>query len=216
MIKAFSGMPHGYSRFFLISTSLALSLLVSACGSLRLPPAASVSTATTALRSYQQQLQLSGRIQVQYQQNDKPQSLPGSFEWIQSKDSTDITLISPLGQTIATISQNAGGASLQQANQPLRSAADLDSLLNETLGWPLPVSGLRDWLQGYVLTADGKHQMLAAQENLNLEADGWRIRYVSWQEQDGLLHPKRIDLQRYTSEAGEVSMRIIIDQWKTP
>jgi outer membrane lipoprotein LolB len=216
MNKAFSGLSHGYSRFFIASTSLALSLLMTACGSLRPPATSEMSAAAVATRSYQQQLQLSGRIQVQYQQNDKPQSLPGSFEWLQDKDSTDITLISPLGQTIATISQNAAGANLQQANQPLRSAANLDSLLNETLGWPLPVSGLRDWLQGYILTPDGKHQMLAAQENLNLEADGWRIRYVSWQEQDGQVHPKRIDLQRYTSEAGEVSMRIIIDQWKTP
>lgn len=216
MNKAFPGVSYRYSRFLLAGTSLALSLLVSACGSLRAPSAGALGTVNIAPRSYQEQLQLSGRIQVQYQQNDKPQSLPGSFEWTQSKDNTDISLISPLGQTIATISQNVGGASLQQANQPLRSAANLDSLLNEALGWPLPVSGLRHWLQGYTLTADGQHQMLTAQENLNLDADGWRIRYVSWQEQDGQLHPKRIDLQRYTSEAGEVSMRIIIDQWKTP
>ncbi len=182
------------------------------------PPASTTATSTAnyPARAYQDSITLSGRIQVQYQQNNQSQNLPGSFEWQQNKDDTRISLISPLGQTIANISQTPAGATLQQANQPLRNADDLDSLLSDALGWPLPVAGLRDWLQGYTRTPEGQRKMLPPQDDQMLNTDGWSIRYVSWQDDAGQARPKRIDLQRYTSQAGEVTMRIVIDQWKTP
>lgn len=169
-----------------------------------------------AKRQYQERLLISGRMQVRYQQNNKEQSLPGSFEWKQEQDSTTIELISPLGQTMASISQNASGATLQQAGQAPRTADNLDNLLTETLGWPLPVGGLRDWLQGYTRAANGQREALMAQDNLIIKADGWQLRYVTWIDEGGQLRPKRIDLQRYTEQAGEVSMRLAIDQWKLP
>ncbi|MDO8651122.1 MAG: lipoprotein insertase outer membrane protein LolB [Undibacterium sp.] len=211
---------YGYSRFFVISTCLISSLFFTACSTIQRTSSATSTAADdvkiSSIRQYQEQLLVSGRIQVQYQQNGKTQSLPGSFEWQQNKDDTSINLISPLGQTIASIRQNADGASLQQANQALRSADNLDNLLNEALGWSLPVTGLRDWLQGFTRTADGLRAPIATQDNLQLKVDGWQLRYVSWQDEAGQLRPKRIDLQRYTAQAGEVSMRIVIDQWSTP
>ncbi len=206
----------GYSRFLIAGVSLILGIGITACTTVPTATATTASTADHPPRTYQDSINLSGRIQVQYQQNNQPQNLPGSFEWQQNKDDTRISLISPLGQTIASISQTAAGATLQQANQPLRTAEDLDSLLSDALGWPLPVAGLRDWLQGYMRTPDGQRKMLPAQDDQMLNTDGWRIRYVSWQDEAGQARPKRIDLQRYTSRAGEVTMRIVIDQWKTP
>lgn len=221
MDHAQTGHQYGYSRIFVICLGLIASCCLAACSTAPSTPA-TLATGTTevnasaVVRQYQEQLLLSGRIQVQYQQNGKAQSLPGSFEWQQNKDDTSINLISPLGQTIANIRQDASGASLQQANQALRTADNLDSLLNEALGWSLPVSGLRDWLQGFTRNADGRLLPLAAQDNLLIKANGWQLRYVSWQDEGGQARPKRIDLQRYTAQAGEVSMRIVIDQWNTP
>jgi outer membrane lipoprotein LolB len=211
-----------YSRFFSIYLSVSLSLLLSACATPFVPRSdisgsnKQVPTADEQTRSYREQITLSGRIHVLYQQNDKAQSLPGSFEWTQEYGKLQINLLNPLGQTIASITQDAHGAHLQQANQTMRSAANLDDLLDEALGWPLPVAGLKDWLQGYHRTSGTQRSALAAQDNLTLLADGWQLRYVSWIEEAGHLRPKRLDLQRYTPQAGEVSLKIIIDQWSTP
>jgi outer membrane lipoprotein LolB len=44
--------------------------------------------------------------------------------------------------------------------------------------------------------------------------DGWRIRYAGWQDDTPPTRPKRIDLERYTAQAGDVSIRIVIDKWQ--
>lgn len=212
MNKAHSKSLFGYSTIFITGLCLAQSLFLSGCSSLQ-----PLSNARQATRPYQEQVQISGRIHVQYQKEEREQSLPGNFEWQQNKDATDITLLSQLGQTMAVIHQDGFGASLQQANQPLRNAENLDSLLTETLGWPLPVAELRNWLQGYQRLPNGQLTALPAQDNLSLNLEGWQLRYISWQEEeDGQIHPKLLHLRRDTNEAGEVSLRIVIYQWKTP
>jgi outer membrane lipoprotein LolB len=214
MNKALSVAIYRYSRIIAITSSIGVAALLSACSTVQ-TPSSSVMQATEA-RHYQQDVQLSGRIHVLYQKNAKEQSLPGGFEWKQSKDLTHITLLSQFGQTLANIDQTPTGASLQQANEPLRTASDLDGLLNETLGWSLPVADLRNWLQGYQRQANGGLEPLPPTDNFTTEMNGWKIRYVSWQEDGGQMHPKRLDLTRYTTQAGEISMRIVIDQWQTP
>jgi outer membrane lipoprotein LolB len=208
----------GYSRFLSILLSATLSLLLSACATQQgLPTAAESKQASPQQpRHYREQLNLSGRIHVQYQQNDKAQNLPGSFEWSQDYEKLHINLLNPLGQTIASIEQDAHGARLQQANQSVRSAANLDELLDEALGWPLPVAGLKDWLQGYSRDAMLMPSALPSEDNFMLTADGWQLRYVTWIQEAGEIRPKRLDLQRYTPQAGAVSLKIIIDQWNTP
>lgn len=173
-------------------------------------------TTSTVPFQYQEKLLIGGRINIQYQQENAEKSVSGSFEWLQTESDTTITLLSPLGQTIATIKQDAFGATLQQANEPVRSAQDLDMLLSETLGWPLPMASMRNWLQGYTLNQHGQREAIPAQDSRPLTADGWQLHFVSWQQEAEQIYPKRIDLQQHTTQAGEVKLRIVIDQRKNP
>lgn len=204
--SAASPHPTRYSPIFLLL--LCLSICLSGCASAPRKPADNAPE-----RRYHSDIQINGRILVRYQQNDKPQSLPGSFEWQQTSSDLTITLLSQLGQTIATIKQSATGASLQQAGQETRYASDIDSLLTDSLGWSLPVSGLRDWLQAFSRNPQGQRTALAAQDNTEIDTDGWHLRYATWDSGGNMTHPKRIDLQRTTLQAGELSLRIAIDQW---
>jgi outer membrane lipoprotein LolB len=202
------------TRFSLAAAIFAVVILSTGCASLHQTPARSeqsLSIKAANNRLYKEQIQISGRITVQYQQAGKPQNLPGSFEWEQNADGIRINLLSPLGQTLARITQNQQGATLEQNGKDTRQASDLNQLLQDTLGWPLPVAGLRDWLQGYV-AIDGKALAALKTEDQTVESQGWKLRYATWHEDPGF--PKRIDLQRYTEQAGEVSIRIVIDQWK--
>jgi outer membrane lipoprotein LolB len=136
---------------------------------------------------------------------------------MQTPSQTRITLLSPLGQTIALIDVSPQGASLTQAGQPVRHAPDVDALTAQTLGWPLPVSGLREWLQGIAQTASGQRFVATPQQSEVVTRDGWQIRYANWQPDDSpppQARPKRIDLVRNTQQAGDVSIRIAIDSWQ--
>jgi len=169
------------------------------------------------MRGFYDVIEISGRLSVRYEQQGKPETLHGSFTWRHSAQRTLMTLFSPLGQTLATIEITPTTATLTQANQPPRMATDVDALAMDTLGWPLPLSGLRQWLQGFATLADGRRfAAMPPATPAIMTRDGWRVHYLSWQDDIRPPHPKRIDLARTTAQAGDVSIRIVIDTWQTP
>ena len=192
-----------------LSLLLWIALLLSGC-STTAPPSHS-----PFARSYYETISMTGRLSVQYQQNGQPQAMQGKFRWTQNGEMTSIALLSPLGQTMAKIEIAPGSASLQQAGEPLRQATDIGELTTQTLGWPMPVAGLRNWLQGFALDANGNKQALMPDAPSSFSSDGWHVRYVSWQgEADAPAYPKRIDLERATPDAGAIGLRIVIDSWQ--
>jgi outer membrane lipoprotein LolB len=202
-------LTHQFAR----TTAGALcALLLSACATLEIdsvtPPQTSVQ------RPYSDALALDGRLSVQYQKNDKDEAIHASFNWKQTRENSAITILSPLGQILATIEVSPDMATLKQSGQAARSASNVDALAEQALGWPLPVSGLRNWLQGYAADANGQ-TFIASPANVNVTtADGWRIHYASWQDEGQTQRPKRIDLERQTAQAGKVMIRIVLDNWQ--
>ena len=134
---------------------------------------ANLSTATVG--AYRETIDLAGRLSVNYQKDGRPESISGSFNWEQRPGTIDVTLINV----------TPGSATLTQAGQEPRTAADIDSLTQQTLGWPLPVSGLRDWLQGYAVDAQGQRFRASPASNSVTTKDGWRLRFIDWQAAGG-------------------------------
>lgn len=183
-----------------------LAFLLAACAS-----TGPLSTAPVA--DYRDSIELSGRISVNYEKNGQPESLSGKFTWDQTPGAVNVALANPLGQTLATISVTPTAATLTQTDKKPRTAADIDMLTAQTLGWQLPVSGLRDWLQGYATAAGGQRFAASPASNSVTTADGWRLVFVNWQDDKAARpQPKRIDATRpATLDTGELAIRIVID-----
>lgn len=199
---------------------MSFALLGAGCANLT-PPALTDSAnhaKADSARTSRQNIELEGRLSLRYQQNHEDRSVHVSFVWTQTAEQTHVRLLSPLGQTIALIDIKPGLAVLTQSGQPPRSAGDANQLMTQTLGWPLPIAGLRDWLQGVTTDASGKACVAQAPANdgdgVTLTTrDGWRIQYLNWQAATpgGARMPKRLDLDRYTDQAGEIAIRLVID-----
>jgi outer membrane lipoprotein LolB len=199
----------------------ALCLALSACSTLTSPFSSGAAPSGEAVAPYREQVELTGRLNVVYQKNDKPESATVNFNWQQTAERTDVTLYSPVGSTLATIAVTPQEAVLTQSGKAPRRAPDVDALSAQLLGWSLPVSGLRDWLQGYAIGADGKRFVASPANDSVTTRDGWRLRYVSWQEvgqnagenvAGALPQPRRIDAERTTSaQSDAVSLRIVLD-----
>ena len=192
-------------------------LALSACSTLPSPFASSTAPSSQGVAPYREQVELTGRLNVVYQKDDKPESATVNFNWQQTAARTDVTLYTPVGSTLATITVTPQQAVLTQSGKPPRSAPDVDTLSAQLLGWSLPVSGLRDWLQGYAVGADGKRFVASPANDSVTTRDGWRLRYVSWQDAQentpgALPQPRRIDAERNTSaQSDAVSLRIVLD-----
>jgi outer membrane lipoprotein LolB len=198
----------------------ALASLLAGCASMTTPSITETSTAQQmgATSPFHDAIELGGRLSVRYQGSRQEEALHGNFTWNQTPRQTTVTLLSPLGQTMAIIDVTPDGATLAQNGQTTRTAADVDTLTADTLGWPLPVAGLREWLQGYALDQSGRRFVATPQSADVTTREGWRIRYANWQDESASSsrpHPKRIDLARATEQAGDVSIRIVIDSWQT-
>ena len=169
-----------------------------------------------ASRAYHDTIAIGGRLSVRYQQNARDEIIHGSFTWTQRADTTLVTLFSPLGQTIAVIEITPTLSTLTQAGQAPRTATNVDALVAGTLGWPLPVSGLQDWLQGFSVDAQGRRFIAspAPEASSVTTRDGWRLNYPIWQDDPGQSRPRRVDLERSTAQAGDVAIRIVIDAWQ--
>jgi len=188
-------------------SALALALVLTGCAT-----APSNNVATVA--AYSDTIDLSGRLSVNYQKDGNVQSLTGNFDWTQRPGRVDVSLANPLGQTIATIEVTPQSATLTQGGRPPVTEADIDTLTQRALGWPLPVAGLRDWLQGYAVDAQGQRYAASPARNEVVTKDGWRLRFMEWHDPDAA-QPKPRVIHATRAAAGDIQdleIRIIVNQ----
>lgn len=197
-----------------LAVSCACVALVTGCATTADGP---LTNPTAQVGAYRDTIDLSGRLSVNYQKDGGPQSFTGKFTWAQHPGNVDVAFMSPLGQTVATINVTPQAATLTQSGAAPRTAKDIDTLTAQTLGWTLPVAGLRDWLQGYAVDASGKRFAASPVNNSVTTNDGWRLRFISWRDGGGAgagtgaaPMPTLINAER-TATNGELSIRIVVD-----
>src|SRR5690349_15746144 len=180
----------------------AVALLLGACAPVALQP-----TSAVKLPPPQDAFEVSGRLSARH----GAQALAANFQWRHAGERDELELSSPLGQTIALLSGDGKAARLQSADGRVLSAQSWTKLTEEGLGWPLPVDGLKYWIQG----AARKDSAFTAEAGDNgrasvLRQDGWTIVYQTYVEvSDGAWRPSRL-----TADYPEVELRLVIDRWQ--
>ncbi len=196
-----------------ISMRRRLSLLALSAAFITLAGCATTSTNVATVGAYRDSIDLDGRLSVNYQKSGNRESMTVNFDWAQRPGRVDVTIANPLGQTVATIEVTPQSATLTQAGRAPVTEADVDTLSQRTLGWPLPVSGLRDWLQGYAVDAQGQRFSASPARNEVVTQDGWRLRFVEWQDPNAaqpaprLIHATRAAV----GDIQDLEIRIVIN-----
>ncbi len=155
---------------------------------------------------------LTGRFAVQYEDRlGKPHNAYGNFAWQEGNAAVSLELRSPLGQTLAVIHSTSDGATLDIPGRAPRSAADVDTLMQQALGFALPVEGLRYWLQPAAEPDTPAETVRDPQHGSRIQQirqDGWTIDYVAYADAPAA-GPKRIDLARDTPP---LAIKLVLDQ----
>lgn len=151
--------------------------------------------------------ELAGRIAVRYQ----ARAFSSALRWKQDTLGDDIWLTAPLGQTIAHLQADAGGATLTAADQRQYRASSIESLTRSALGWPLPLAGMRYWVLGLpapgmvlsIIERDGANRLARfRQDELQVA-----INYAT----PGATRPSRIEIT-----GADAEIRLVIDDLSTP
>jgi len=169
---------------------------------------------TAAVAPYTDTLSLTGRLNVRYLKDGKQESATVNYSWKQDAQRTDVALSTQFGNIVAMIEVTPQGAILREGgNKPPLSAPSIDALSARALGWSLPVSGLRGWLQGHATGVDGKQWSASPGNNEVTTREGWHLQYVDWQDGSSPPRPKRIDAEHPGGgDVQQMSLRIVINE----
>jgi outer membrane lipoprotein LolB len=152
----------------------------------------------------------SGRIAVR--QNESGDS--GKIEWQGNTAQQHVELLSPLGNTVATLDHSAQVVRLVMADHQEFVAANAQDLTQKILGYALPLEGLPWWVVGQAAPADAPLMGAAVVERnekgelLALSQAGWRMEYGAWRNVGGQQLPGSLQLQR-----DALTIRLTMDRW---
>ena len=151
--------------------------------------------------------QAEGKIGLIY--NGKGQQ--ANFDWHNLNNDYTIALFGPLGQGRVELSKN-GNTYRAFNDKTEHQAHSAEALLQETLGWSLPVSGLQYWIRGQSnpLATIELSQNDDVGRLLKLQQQGWTIDFTHQEQQDQHLGlPKKIIAKR-----DNLKLTVVIKRWQ--
>ncbi|SIT39700.1 Outer-membrane lipoprotein LolB [Paraburkholderia piptadeniae] len=180
------------------------------CASVK-PQGPSTSNAATAVTA-QTARAYHGRFAVQYvDQNGQQRNAYGNFDWQERGDTVTVQLRNPLGQTMAIVTSSPAIATLELPNRQPMTADNVSTLMQNALGFTLPVEGLRYWLQPSVApTSKATTESDPRQQShlKQIQQDGWTIDYLAYADAPAT-GVKRVNLER--SEP-PLDIKLVLDQ----
>lgn len=147
---------------------------------------------------------LTGRVAVR----DAHQAVSGNVHWVQHRDAYKVMIFGPVGGALGLQGDRRGGV-LRLPHETDRSG-DMEALLQRRLGWRIPVLDLRYWVRGLPIPGVPERDAFDAAGRLAwMEQYGWRVTYRGYTSVDGLVLPRRIDINQ-----ADLSVKLLVDQWE--
>ena len=174
----------------------ALLLLLAACSSTPQAPEPIPNTKGNATIAA---WQLSGKIGLR----SEGQAHSAYLNWQQCGDDYRIRVSGPLGQGAASLSGNSHQATLRSRNGE-SSADNPEQLLEQQLGWSIPVAQLLYWIRG--IPAPKQSYQFTDQQ---LRQAGWQIDYQRWQQVDQYQLPAKM-----TATHPRAKVTLILKDWQ--
>lgn len=134
-----------------------------------------------------------------------------TLHWEQSKENYHIQLLAPLGSGSLQIRGHSKRVFLILPTGESLQAKNPDQLIEEQLGWTIPLSGLSYWIRGIpapgcpptAVIADDKKRIR------QIKQQGWIITYHSYQQIDGLELPLKLILKHQ-----DLQLKLFLRHWQ--
>src|SRR5690554_3950347 len=197
---------------FLSLAALSMLLVLSGCSQFSAKEQLTGSGQASSWQAHKQQItpidawQINGKLGIRSEQ----ESGSAILFWLQRQDYFDISLSGPLGQGSTRLTGRQGAVSLEIANRGTFTATTAEALMQQQLGWSLPVEHLLWWVRGLPAPQIKSRVQLNDDSLLaTLEQDQWLVEYLSYRNENGLQLPERIKLS-----GADLNITLVIKQWQ--
>lgn len=128
------------------------------------------------------------------------------INWHQCGESFDIRLSGPLGQGGARLFGNRIGVRLQTKDDETLYAGSAEQLMQQYLGWSLPVSQLAYWMRGI---PSPQYAFEASTAGQHFSQQGWQLDFPKLTQVDGYQLPSKA-----TAEQLPYKVTLLIKDWQ--
>lgn len=133
------------------------------------------------------------------------------LQWQRESDRFILLLEAPFGQGVFRINSSAGGRfRLQLPDGQVHINDSPEALLEDVIGWSIPISGLEYWIRGLPRPdSNYSHRVDKAGRARSIDQDSWAINYLDYFTQEQPQLPRRIKLAHKT-----ITMKLVIERWQ--
>ena len=137
------------------------------------------------------------------------ESTSANLDWSQHPHYYRMLLSGPFGSGRSTLEGREGRFSLTTSEGRFEAETP-EALMEEQLGWSLPMGALQDWVRGLPGT-ESAYQLEEDELGfpLRLEQDGWEIDYRDWTRAESLWLPRRL-VMTY----GDLRVTLVVTDWR--
>lgn len=186
-----------------------LSLALSACSSIKVQVPSADSQ-----DSYQQRVEKlrelsSWRLEGKISLDDGGRGGSGSLQWTVEPNYSELDFHGALGRGAWHLWIGPELAILREANGNEQYAKTVNALIQQRMGWPIPVEALQWWVRGLAAPAPIDSQQINAQGGLiHLVQLGWHVSFSRYDSSAGIAMPRGLDARR-----DEYRVKLAIKRW---
>lgn len=151
---------------------------------------------------------LKGRIALTTPQD----SWSATLHWRQRAGKYSLRVMAPLGQGSVELEGSDGGeVTLTTSDNQRYTAADAESLMQQQLGWSVPVRGMKFWVRG-LPSPDGAISAATPDDRgriRTLEQMGWQIEITDYVDALGRELPRRMEMVNEHLE-----LKLVVQAWE--
>jgi len=149
---------------------------------------------------------LSGKLAIS---NDEDGG-SGNLSWRKRPEYTRMDFHGALGRGAWRLEADGKAAKLELADGSTYQQPTVDQLVQQQLGWTIPVESLSWWVRG--MAAPGKPQDMLFDEQGNLvrlDQDGWAVEFGTYRSFGGFDMPVRL-----TAKQADWKVKLVVRRWE--
>jgi outer membrane lipoprotein LolB len=137
------------------------------------------------------------------------ENISANLDWNQTPYYFRMLISGPFGGGRNVLEGREGRFSLTNSDGRFEAETP-EALMEEQLGWSLPVSAMPDWVRG-LPGEHGNYQLESDELGFpsHLAQDGWEIDYRDWEQFEGMWLPRRL-IMNYD----DVRITLVVNQWQ--
>lgn len=147
---------------------------------------------------------LTGKIAV----SDGRDGGSGRIDWRQDGDRFVIEIRAPVSRRTWRLSGSPDGATLEGLDGGPRSGPNAEALLQQEVGWTVPVADLVAWARGARGVGAAEIEFDAENRPARIQQRGWSVEYRAWSEGPAPVLPRKV-----FAASGERRVRLVVERW---